>query len=67
MSLVISIIFGAIGGVYFFHGRREHEPLLLVIGAALMFYPYFVSNVPLLLAIGIALVAVPLGRKRGWF
>lgn len=67
MGLLLSIIFGAIGGVYLFYGRREHEPLYLVIGAALMFYPYFVSNVPLLLAIGIALVAVPMGRKRGWF
>lgn len=67
MTLLLGIIFGAIGGVYFFHGRREHEPLFLVIGAALIFFPYFVSNVPLLLAIGIAFVAIPMGRKRGWF
>jgi hypothetical protein len=67
MTLFLGLIFGAVGGIYFFVGRRTQEPLYLVAGVALMVFPYFVSNVLLTFVIGIALAAVPIGRTRGWY
>jgi hypothetical protein len=64
---LFGLIFSAIGGIYVFYARRQHDPIFLVIGVALMVYPYFVSSLLLLVAIGITLSAIPVARTRGWF
>lgn len=67
MDLLLSLIFSSVGGVYFFIGRREREPLYLIVGALLIVYPYFVTQTALIIGIGIVLIAVPPARNRGWF
>ena len=65
--LFLGLIFGAIGGVYAFYGRRNYSTPHLVCGVLLMLYPYFVPNVILALLIGIVLTLIPVGLARGWF
>ena len=52
---VANILFGIIGWYAFMHGKREKNYRPMVLGIALMIYPYFVSNTLLTFAIGIAL------------
>jgi hypothetical protein len=50
-------IFGAIGFVAFVYGKRNTLWRTMVIGIALMAYPYFFSEMPALYIIGIVLTA----------
>ena len=67
MDLFLSMIFGAVGTVYVFYGRREQDVLFLVTGFILIVYPYFFSGVLLITAIGLVIAAVPVARHYGWF
>ncbi len=67
MTLFLGLIFGSIGTVYFIYGKRIHEPLLLIVGLALVIYPYFFENVVLVLLIGALLAAIPIARHKGLF
>ena len=67
MSLFLGLVFGAVGGVYLFYGRREHDALYAVVGVALILFPYFISDLFLMCAVGVALAVIPIGRVRGWF
>ena len=67
MSLFVSLLFGAIGGVYLAYARRLHEVDFLVCGIALMVYPYFFSSVVLIVMVGVAIGMIPIARRRGWF
>ena len=51
------IIFGIIGWYAFMHGKKEGNWRVMVIGIALMVYPYFVPNTILAYIVGIALTA----------
>ena len=66
MSLFVSLLFGAIGGVYLAYARRVHEVDFLVCGIALMVYPYFFSNILLIVVIGVVVAMIPIARRRGW-
>lgn len=57
VNLLLGIMFGIVGMYAFNQGRKERNYKPLVIGVALMGYPYFVSNTWLVLLIGIALTA----------
>jgi cell division protein FtsL len=65
MTLLFGLLFGAVGTVYFVYGKRTHEPMFLVVGFALVIYPYFVTNVALTLLIGAILAAIPIARHKG--
>lgn len=52
------IIFGGIGFVAFVYGKKQVSWKALIIGIALMVYPYFFSNTLALYGVGIVLVAV---------
>jgi predicted membrane protein len=65
--LFLGLIFGAIGGVYAFYGKRNYSTPHLICGVLLMLYPYFVPSVILTLAIGIVLTLIPIALARGWF
>ena len=56
-NIIGGIIFSIIGWYAFIHGKREKSWRPMVIGIALMVYPYFVPNTLLAFAIGIALTA----------
>jgi hypothetical protein len=52
-----SLLFGAIGLAAFVYGKKLALWKPMVIGIALMAYPYFISHIWLMYAIGIALCA----------
>ena len=54
-SLFAGIVFGAIGFAAFIYGKKQASFKPMLIGIALMAYPYFVSNTILLWGIGAAL------------
>jgi len=54
-SLFGAIVFGAIGMGAFVHGKRNGLAKPMLIGVALMIFPYFVSEGWLVFAIGAAL------------
>ena len=58
-SLLLGLVFSAIGAGFFMYGRKQQRPVPLVCGLVLMVYPYFISNNGLLIAIGVALIAIP--------
>ena len=56
-NMAAYLIFGAIGFIVFFYGRKQSSWKPIVIGILLMAYPYFVSGTLLLYLIGIGLTA----------
>ena len=48
-------IFGAIGFAVFLYGKKNKSVRPMIIGAALMVYPYFISGTFFLYLVGIAL------------
>ena len=51
-NLIGGLLFGSIGFVAFVYGKRMHIWKPMLIGLALMAYPYFVANDIVLFAIG---------------
>ncbi|MBF0532871.1 MAG: hypothetical protein HQL23_07240 [Candidatus Omnitrophica bacterium] len=56
-NMIGALIFGAIGFVAFVYGKKNCRWPLMIIGAALMVYPYFVTNRVAFYCIGIMLTA----------
>ena len=52
-NLLGGLIFGSIGFVAFIYGKRMHIWKPMLIGLALMVYPYFVDNEVVMFAIGV--------------
>jgi hypothetical protein len=59
LSLLLGVLFSAIGAGYFLYGRKQAKPLTLLAGLVLCIYPYFVDNRWLLLLIGLILTLLP--------
>lgn len=57
--LMWGVVFGSIGMAYFVYGKRQKRVVPLLSGVALMFFPYFVSNLVLLVVIGVLLSVIP--------
>jgi len=55
--LMWSGLFGLIGAAAFLYGRRQRRGGPVLVGVALMVYPYFVSNTFAVVGIGAVLVA----------
>jgi hypothetical protein len=53
LNLLGGLIFGSIGFVAFIYGKRMHVGKPMLLGLALMVYPYFIENDIVLFAIGI--------------
>jgi hypothetical protein len=66
-GLFLGLIFGSVGVVFLYYGRRNHDPLYLVVGFLLIIYPYLFSNLLLIVLIGAVLTAIPIAHARGWF
>jgi hypothetical protein len=58
-SLLWGLLFGSIGLGFFVYGRKQKAVVPLVVGLALMIFPYFVSSTILVVVIGGVLIAVP--------
>ena len=60
ISIIIwGIIFGTIGLGYFSYGKKQNAIVPLLVGIALLVFPYFVSNTYVLVTIGTVLVVLP--------
>ncbi|MGE0266988.1 MAG: hypothetical protein AB7S78_00850 [Candidatus Omnitrophota bacterium] len=57
VGLVLSVIFGGIGFVGFMYGKKNSEYKQMLLGAGLIVYPYFISNVWWMAGIGTGLTA----------
>jgi len=67
MTLFLGLVFGSVGTVYLIVGRKEHDPLYLVVGFLLIIYPYVFSSAIMIIAIGIVLSLIPYAHSRGLF
>ena len=56
-EILAGFIFGSAGFVAFIYGKRQHLWKPMLVGLALMAYPYFVADPIALVAIGVALTA----------
>jgi hypothetical protein len=56
-TLFVIIVFSAVGFAAFRHGNNEGNTVCLLLGIALMVYPYFVEGLALNALIGAALSA----------
>lgn len=57
VKILACIIFGVIGFVTFIYGKKNKFFRPMIIGAALMLYPYFISGTFFLYLVGIVLAA----------
>ena len=56
---MLSLLFGVIGMGMFGYGKKAGRGVPMGIGAALMVFPYFISNAILLLIVGCGLTVTP--------
>jgi hypothetical protein len=56
-ALLASLLVGSIGFVSFAYGKKQSRLPQMLVGIALMVFPYFVASVPLMLGIAAALIA----------
>jgi hypothetical protein len=57
-TILIAVVFGAVGFIAFRYGRKNQEPRPLFLGIALMAYGYFVTNAWVSLGIGAVLTVL---------
>jgi hypothetical protein len=66
-ALLLSLLLGGIGFVALSYGRKQGRPPQIVIGLALMVFPYFVSSVAWMLGIAaLLLLLLWLVVRLGW-
>ena len=58
-TILVSLLFSAVGMAYFVYGKKQSNFQFMLIGIILMVYTYFVSSVPLAWIIGIILTVMP--------
>jgi hypothetical protein len=58
-QLLLALIFGAAGLGFLTYGRKQKAPVPLLVGVALLIFPYFIVNPYLMAIIGIALIIIP--------
>jgi hypothetical protein len=63
-AILASLLIGAIGFVSFAYGKKQQRLPQMLIGVALMAFPYFVSSLPLMFGIAAALLVVLVGMLK---
>ena len=58
-TLMMGVIFGAIGLGFFVYGKKQKAIIPLFCGIGLMILPYFISNIYILILSGIIVAAIP--------
>lgn len=68
MAIFVSLIFSAVGFVYFSYGKKQKQFWYMLSGLFLMVMGYFFDSVILEIACGIVAIALPiLATRFGWF
>lgn len=67
MTLFLGLIFGGVGTVYLYLGKKDHDPLYLIVGLLLIIYPYIFSSALMIVLVGIVLSLVPVAHAKGLF
>lgn len=57
-SLLLSLLIGSIGFVLFVYGKKQARLPHMLVGSAMLVYPYFVSNLAISAAVAVALVGL---------
>ncbi len=57
-TLIMGVIFGAIGLGFFVYGKKQKVIIPLFCGIALMILPYFIPNIYILILSGIIILAI---------
>jgi hypothetical protein len=66
-ALLVSLLVGLIGTALFVYGKRQGRVSSMVVGVALVIYPYFIPNAVLVIGIAAALIMALWGARRlGW-
>ena len=58
-DILVSLIFSAIGFVYFSYGKKQAQFKLMVCGLGLMVYSYFTPTIIWNIGVGVVLSALP--------
>ena len=58
-TLLMGVIFGAIGLGFFLYGKKQKAIIPLFCGIVLMILPYFIPNIYILILSGIIIVTIP--------
>ena len=53
------MVFGSIGLGFFIYGKKQKVIVPLLVGIALMIYPYFIADLTLLIIVGVVLMVLP--------
>ena len=65
--LFLSLIPSGVGFVLFVYGKKQQRWPQLVVGLAMLVYPYFATGVTSLVAVGVALgAALWVAVRAGW-
>lgn len=56
-ALIAGFVFGVFGVYFIKDGKRQALVSLVLVGLALLVYPYFIENIYLIWGIGVALLA----------
>jgi hypothetical protein len=64
VSLLLNLMFSAIGSGYLVYAKKQYSARFAIFGALLAVFPYFVENVLLMVLIGAALAAAPFVMDR---
>ncbi len=57
--LLWGMVFGSIGLGFFIYGKKQKVIVPLMVGIALMIFPYFIANITLLVIVGAILTVLP--------
>ncbi len=57
-NIVVGLVFSGVGFVAFRYGKNQGKVNSMIVGGALMVYPYFTPNAVLTTVVGLALTAL---------
>ncbi len=58
-SFFWGFLFGTVGLGYFIYGKKQAKMIPLVVGIALMVFPYFITDPVFILIVGCVLMVIP--------